>query len=205
MPTQFLYVLMIIAIFFSFLVSKRGMKEMRFRADRFAMAYLKLSNLISPEPPRKQLVVERLEDGSVRPLPFDQQPEELRFILRRGNSAQAEELYQEMDAAAVEIERHSMRSQGLKAQFAKPIGELCLIARTFLDGCIDLNSINDRTKENIFDSFLNDQLKHRLVLLRRISKEASEEFFSLNKNYDLATAEKEARAQQFQPKKSNRK
>lgn len=205
MPTQFLYVLMIIAIFFSFMVSKRGLKEMRFRADRFAMAYLKLSNLVSPEPPRKQLAVERLEDGSVRPLPLDQQPEELRLILCRGNSKQAEELYREMDAAAIDVERHSTRSRGLQVQFAKPIGELCMIARAFLDGCIDLNSIDDRAKESLFNSFLHEQLKHRLVLLRRVSKEASEEFFSLNKNYDLAAAEKEQRAKQFQPKKPVKK
>jgi len=205
MPTQFLYVIMIVAIFFSFMLSKKRLKEMRFRADKFAMAYLKLSNYISPEPPRKQLSVERFGESGVRPMPLEQQPEELRFILRRGNTEQAEELYREMDEAAADIERHCLRSRGLQVQFAQPIGELCVITRTFLDACIDLNSIDDRRKENIFYNFLNDQLKHRLVLLRRVSKESSEEFFALNKNYDLIEAEKERRAQLLIQKKPEKK
>lgn len=188
MPIQLGYVLMLVAIFFCFMLSKGQMKEMRFRVDKFAMAYLKLSNYASPEPPRKKLSVEYLSDKAVQALPLEQQPEEIRFILRRGGTEMAENLYKEIEEYADSIVAHSRRSRGLQIQFARPITDLCFAAYVFVKGSKDLSTIDTTEKEAAFNSFLNNQLKHRLALLKRISKEASEEFYSLNKNYDLAGA-----------------
>lgn len=55
---------------------------------------------------------------------------------------------------------------------------------------MDLNSIDDENKENAFRGFLEDQLEHRMVLLKRISREFNEKFLALNKRYDLQGAEK---------------
>lgn len=188
MPIQLGYVVMLVAIFFCFMLSKRQLKEMRFRVDRFAMAYLKLSNYVSPEPPRKKLAMDYSDDSGFQPLPAEQQPEEIRFILRRGGTEMAEDLYRELEETADDIVAHSRRSRGLQIQFAKPIADLCFAASVFVKGSRDLNTVNSTDKEAAFNSFLNNQLKQRLALLKRISKEAGEEFYSLNKNYDLSGA-----------------
>lgn len=188
MPIQLGYVVMLVAMFFCFMLSKRQLKEMRFRVDKFAMAYLKMSNYVSPEPPRKKLAVDRYSEKGLQPLPMEQQPEEIRFILRRGDAEMMENLYQELEETADDIVAHSRRSRGLQIQFAKPISDLCFAASVFVKGCKDLNTIDTMDKEAAFNSFLNNQLKHRLALLKRISREASEEFYALNKNYDLAGA-----------------
>jgi len=169
--------------------SRRGEKELRFIVDRFAAAFLRLSNYASPEIPRRRLAVRR-SGGRVEPLPVRQQPEELRFILERGAAKQSEELFCELEAATAEIKWRCRRNRRLREQFCEPLETLCYIAYVFRKGALDLSSIDDTNKETAFNSFLEDQLKHRMALLRRISREFNGEFLSLNKRYDLERAER---------------
>lgn len=183
------YAVMFTAIIICFVLSRRGVKEMRFRADRFADAFLKFSNHISPYPPRRKLAVHR-SGGRVEPFPLQQQPEELRFILTRGRAELSEELCREMKKAAEEIKWHSRRNRRLREQFSEPIEKLCFLACTFHNASLELGSIDDINKENAFASFLEDQLGHRMTLLKRISREYNVQFLALNRNYDLESAER---------------
>ncbi len=183
------YAVMAGAIIVVFILSKRGEKELRFKVDRFAAAFLGLSNYVSPAPPRRKLAVRR-SGSKVEPLPLQQQPEELRFILGRGRTGQTEELCREMESAAVDIKWHSRRNRRLREQFSEPVEKLYYLAHTFQSASLELNAIDDTNKENAFNSFLEDQLQHRMLLLRRISREFNAEFLGLNRKYDLESAER---------------
>ncbi len=182
------YGVMAAAIIICFVLSRRSLKELRFKVDIFAEAFLKFSNYVSPEPPRRKLAVRR-GGGAVSPLPLEQQPEEIRFILSRGRSEQAERDYLKMEEAAGAVKRHCRRNRKLNIQFAQPVEKLCFLAYTFHSGALNLSSIDDENKENAFRSFLEDQLEHRMVLLKRISREFNDKFLALNKRYDLKGAE----------------
>ncbi|MPM01117.1 hypothetical protein SDC9_47355 [bioreactor metagenome] len=183
------YGVMAAAIIICFVFSRRNVKELRFKVDAFAEAFLKFSNYISPDPPRRKLAVRR-SGGGVAPLPLEQQPEEIRCILSRGRSEQAEKEYLKMEEAASAVKRHCRRNRRLNIQFTQPVEKLFFLAYTFHSGALDLNSIDDENKENAFRSFLEDQLEHRMVLLKRISREFNDKFLALNKRYDLKGAEK---------------
>lgn len=185
------YAGMITAVILAFLFSRRGEKELRFAVDRFASAFLGLSNLVSPRPPARRLAVRRA-GGAVRPFPPEQQPGELREILARGAGEEAAGLYQSAEVAAVEVRRRSRRSRRLREQFGQPVTDLCFLACVFTQGCRDLSTVDSVNRENAFVSFLADQEAHRAALFQRISREFGEAFWDLNRNYDLtAPGEKE--------------
>lgn len=197
------YAVMAVAVVLAFLVSRRGEKELRFAVDQFAEAFLKLSNFSSPRLPTRRLAVRRA-GGMVHPFPPEQQPEELREILRRGAGETASGLYQRAEAAAVEVRRRSRRSRRLREQFGQPVTELCFLACVFTQGCCDLSTVDSVNRENAFASFLTEQEAHRMALLKRISREFSGAFFALNQNYDLEDRSKKERAQSVRGAKMER-
>lgn len=185
------YALMIFAIIMCFIFSKRGEKEMRHMVDRFAQAFCKLSNYVLPggRAPTASLAV-RKKDGVMQALPADEQPEELRKLMKRGTTRHLAELYGEMEEASAELSYRCRKHRRNREQFADPIRQICYVTNVFLAGCEDIKTVSDQNRINAFESFYTEQLKHRAALLRRIAGENAEPFLDLNMDYDLATVEK---------------
>lgn len=190
---HFAYALMIIGVIFSFVLSRNKKKDMRRHVDAFAIPFCRLSNHISPTAPEEHLLVEELPDGGVRPLPAEEQPKAIRQVLRRGNSEFSAKLYAKMQTAFQALDKEAGRNRRDQEQFGNVIYGLLEMTHTFLAGCEDLSTIDTKEKQQQFESFLQDQVDHRMTLLRRIRGETADEYRELNKAY---AAQMEAREKQ---------
>lgn len=177
------YGVMIVGIILCFVFSRNHEKDVRKAATQFAFAFAKLSNFISPKPPKEGLLVQELPGGGVSVLPLEEQPESIRRIVERANASQSVKLFAELDTAAASVSKQVSANRTHKAQFQAPIDQLLLLAQTFLRGCEDLSYVNSQERKAAFDSFLMEQPEHRMVLLKRISGESAEEYRKLNKRY----------------------
>lgn len=182
-PIHLAYAVMIIGMIFCFIASKKAGKGIRGGADEFAFQFVKLSNFISPMPPEEKLRVEELGEGRVKALPAKEQPKEIRDIMKRANSYQSVEMYTSLVKAADHLEELVGKNRTNKAQFLVPVNELLVMTHVFLTGCENPDTIDTQEKREQFDSFLQDQVAHRMVLLKRISGEKSEEYQKLNRVY----------------------
>lgn len=182
-PIHLAFGVMMVGMLFCFILSKRQTKDMRKECDKFAFPFVKLSNYICPTTSSLSLQVEDLGNGAVRALPFEQQPEGLQFIMQRANADRSVRLFGELSEAADGITRAAGINRTRQEQFKNPIDQLLMMTHTFLCGCEDLTTIDTMEKKQAFDSYLQEQVAHRMVLLRRISGEKSNEFRTLNHNY----------------------
>ena len=187
------YAVMIFGCVMTFILSKNKKKDTRKAADAFAFPFVKLSNYISPTVPAARLAVEELGDGKVRALPLEEQPEPIRFIIKRANTQKSVDLFAELVAAEDEVAKQTRRSRFEKREFLIPINDLLMTAHTFLVGCENLETVNTEERRQKFDSFLQDQLQHRMTLLKRIQGISGDEFRKLNKVYaaDMERLEQE--------------
>ena len=183
------YIVMIAAIVLCFYFSRKQQHVLREAVDRFAFAYVKISNHVSARPPAAELAVERGEGDAVRPLPLGEQPEAIRAAIERASGGKVVKLYDEMMDAMLEIENRCGRHRRMNSQFREPIAALFHKARTFLTASEHLENIRTAADQQAFDSFLRDQGDDRMVLLRRITGGAGEQFSALSKHYDLAARE----------------
>ena len=183
------YIVMIAAIVLCFYFSRKQQHGLREAVDRFAFAYVKISNHVSARPPAAELAVERGEGDAVRPLPLGEQPEAIRAAIERASGGKVVKLYDEMMDAMLEIENRCGRHRRMNSQFREPIAALFHKARTFLTASEHLENIRTAADQQAFDSFLRDQGDDRMVLLRRITGGAGEQFSALSKHYDLAARE----------------
>ncbi|GKH48883.1 hypothetical protein [Anaerotruncus massiliensis (ex Togo et al. 2019)] len=183
------YIVMIAAIVLCFYFSRKQQHGLREAVDRFAFAYVKISNHVSARPPAAELAVERGEGDAVRPLPLREQPEAIRTVIERASGGKVVKLYDEMMDAMLEIENRCGRHRRMNSQFREPIAALFHKARTFLTASEHLENIRTAADKQAFDSFLRDQGDDRMVLLRRITGGAGEQFSALSKHYDLAARE----------------
>ncbi|MBC3939302.1 hypothetical protein D4A47_10185 [Anaerotruncus massiliensis (ex Liu et al. 2021)] len=183
------YIVMIAAIVLCFYFSRKQQHGLREAVDRFAFAYVKISNHVSARPPAAELAVERGEGDAVRPLPLGEQPEAIRTVIERASGGKVVKLYDEMMDAMLEIENRCGRHRRMNSQFREPIAALFHKARTFLTASEHLENIRTAADKQAFDSFLRDQGDDRMVLLRRITGGAGEQFSALSKHYDLAARE----------------
>lgn len=181
------YALMILAMILYFYFNKKGEKELRFQVDAFARIFCQLSNRVAPVKPKSSLLYEK-KGGAVHPLPLEEQPEGIRNILHRAAANEPAALREEMSAYVIEMGVRCEKRRRLREQVVTPVRKLCYIADTFLAASIDLNTIDDLNKVAAFESFLQEQLDHRMVLFHRISREFSPEYLDLNEKYDLAAA-----------------
>ena len=177
------YAVMVFGCVMTFIFSRNKKKETRAAADAFAFPFVKLSNYIAPTAPAARLAVEELGDGKVRALPLEQQPEPIRFIIKRANTQKSVDLFAELVAAEEEVAKQTRRSRFEKSEFLLPINELLMMTHTFLVGCENLETINTEERRQQFDSYLQDQVKHRMVLLKRIQGISGDEYRKLNKVY----------------------
>ena len=183
------YIVMIAAIVLCFYFSRKQQHGLREAVDRFAFAYVKISNHVSARPPAAELAVERGEGDAVRPLPLGEQPEAIRAAIERASGGKVVKLYDEMMDAMLEIENRCGRHRRMNSQFREPIAALFHKARTFLTASEHLENIRTAADKQAFDSVLRDQGDDRMVLLRRITGGAGEQFSALSKHYDLAARE----------------
>ena len=177
------YGVMVIGIIFCFVISRNQKKEMRKAVDAFAFPFVRISNYISPTAPENHLAVEKQENGVIRVLPPEQQPGAIRAIMKRANEETPVKLFAEMADAADEVKRLAGINRTRKAQFADPVEEILLLTHTFLTGCEDVRRMDTTEKVEQFESFLQKQVKYRMILLRRISGGSAEEYRELNRVY----------------------
>ena len=177
------YGVMVIGIIFCVVISRNQKKEMRKAVDAFAFPFVRISNYISPTVPENHLAVEKQENGVIRVLPPEQQPGAIRAIMKRANEETPVKLFAEMADAADEVKRLAGINRTRKAQFADPVEEILLLTHTFLTGCEDVRRMDTTEKVEQFESFLQKQVKYRMILLRRISGGSAEEYRELNRVY----------------------
>ena len=195
-PVHIAYVFMIIGVVFCFIFSQREGEALREEVNRFAKPFVLLSNHISPEPPSSGLNVEhdKYDRNKLTVLPLDQQSGTMRAIISRANDEESVKLFAEMAEAAQEIERKVGRNRTKKVQYVEPINEILTITHTFLTGCENTALICTEGTKGQFDSFLFQQVKHRMVLMRRIKGSFGDEYKELCANY-MDEIEAEARKQ----------
>lgn len=182
-PIQLAYGVMIVGMVLCFVLSRNFKKDMRKESDKFALPFAKLSNYICPNTLPVGLSVEELGGGKVRVLPLEEQSEQLRFVIKRANANKSVKLFAEMVSAADEVTKMAGINRTRKSQFSDPINEILHMTHTFLVGCENLGTIDTVEKKEQFDSFIQRQVEHRMVLLRRISGATAEEYRKLNRNY----------------------
>lgn len=183
-PVHVAYAVMVVGVMLCFLFSGKHKRELRLAADHFAIPFVKLSNYISPGATMNGIAVDRPGGDRICGLPLEKQPGSIRAIMKRANEEIPVQLFAEMVDAANEMERLTGRSKTEREQFGDPIQELLLMTHTFLTGCENPKNIDSPEKKKQFDSFLQNQLAHRMVLLKRISGGMSAEFQALNQAYE---------------------
>lgn len=186
------YGVMIVGIILCFVFTRNRQRGLREAANDFAFVFVKLSNYISSRPPKAELLTEALPDGRLRALPVERQPEAIQTIIRRAGSAKSVKLFAQLSSAAETVASRANINRTDKAQFVAPIDELLLLAHTFLVGCENLETIDTPEKKAAFDSFLMEQPKHRMMLLKRITGDAADKYRELNKQYAQEMEQMEA-------------
>ena len=183
------YGVMILAVVLSFLFSKKQQRQVRLTCNRFAFAFVKISNYVCADPKGTRLAVENKGTGKAQVLPMEDQPEKIRIAMERALSDKVVALYREMSQAQEELDRQCSRSKRLKRQFSEPIEQMFGVARAFLLGCEHPEILAGETERQGFDEFLSRQLHYRKELLKRISGDAGPEFAKLNHKYDMKAEE----------------
>ena len=189
-PIHIAYGVMIIGMMFCFIASRKKTKGVRSGADEFVFLFADISNYVSPNPPKEGLRVEKLGGGRVKPLPIEQQHHEIREIIKRANANKTVQLYSLLMDAESEMKEIAGKNKTYTAQFYAPIHQVFLMTHTFLNGCENLKTIDTEKKLEQFNSFLLNQVDHRMMLLKRISGDKADVYRRLNKVY---AAEMEAR------------
>ena len=192
------YAVMMFGMVMCYIAGKNQNRDIRKAADDFVFTFVRLSNYISPHTCPVGLETEMLEDGSVRALPPEQQPEPIRNIMKRANADKSVKLFAELVDAEAVVAKKAGLNKVQKRQFKTPIHETLMMTHTFLVGCENPATIDTMEKKVLFDSFIQEQVKHRYMLLRRISGSKSDEYRKLNKHYAeeleaMELAEREAR------------
>lgn len=189
------YAVMVFGVVMTFIFTRNKKQDTRKAADAFAFPFVRLSNYISPTAPGARLAVEELGDGRVRALPLEEQPEPIRFIIKRANTQKSVELFAELVEAEERVAKETRRSRFEKREFLVPINGLLMMTHTFLVGCENLETVNTQERREQFDSYLQDQVQHRMTLLKRIQGISGDEYRKLNKAY-AAEMEKLEREEQ---------
>lgn len=177
------YGVMIVGMVLSFILSRNHKKNLRKTADQFALAFVRLSNDICPKTPPSGLLAEALDTGAILPRPLSEQPQAIRTAAERAMKEKSIKLFAQMDGAAAKLAEEVGKNRRLKSQFSEPVDQILMLTHTFLEGCENLTTVNTTEKLEQFDSFLLEQVKHRMVLLRRISGATAEEYRQLNRRY----------------------
>ncbi|NMA93547.1 MAG: hypothetical protein GX975_02675 [Clostridiales bacterium] len=176
---------MIVAGILSHVYSRKHQKQVRIATNEFALAFIKISNLVCPSSSGARLELSAEEEGQAAALPYDLQGKRMRNIIDRTKNKKIDKYYEEMQDAIFKLKSLTKRTRRFRKQFTTPIEEMFGICRTFLVGCENLDNIKGEQAIKDFESFLCEQEHHRKELFKRISAEAGEEFSELSKNYEF--------------------
>ena len=124
-------------------------------------------------------------------LPVSEQPQVIQDIIKRANSDRSVKLFAQLSSAAEKVTKEAGINRTKKYQYSDPINEMLEMTHTFLIGCENPATINSQDRKDKFDSFLYDQVHHRMELLKRISLDMEEEFQDLNIMYANEMREEE--------------
>ena len=182
-PIHLAFAVMIIGVVFTFVLSKQEIKRLRTLTDAFAIPFVKLSNYIAPQKPVSVLVIEKPESGGIKPLPMEEQSKEMQGIFKRAGNNKAVKLFREMVEAEDALKKAAGKNRRKCYQFADPVARILYITHTFLTGCENLTVIDTESKLEEFNSFLNNQVEHRMTLLRLINGSLADEYRELNTVY----------------------
>ena len=167
-----------------FFFSRKQKRQVRLAATRFALAFLDISNTLSPSPPADLPLVGDL-DGEPRLFPREKQPKSIRRIMARIAESRIEQAFHTLSEALEELETACGRNRRLHEQFAAPLRELFFTVHTFLVGCEHPEALCGREQLDRFARFLSEQTTYRRELRCRIAGEAADEFDSRNVHYPL--------------------
>lgn len=200
-PIAVAYCVMVAGIVFFFIYNKKKTREIRLICNGFAEEFAKLSNNIIGG---KRDVTLRYQpvgnSGSVKP--DEKQSEKLNGMMKRALEPVCVEGYARLLDYAEKIDHRTFRSKTHRQQFYKPTDDIYNITYTFLNGCQDISTIDTQEKAEQFNSFLNDQVKHRMALLRLISGDFADKYRNLNAYYaDKMVAIEREQAEQRMKKK----
>ena len=182
-PVHLAFAVMIIGVIFTFVLSKKESKQLRLYADAFAIPFVKLSNYIALQKTASSLLTEKTESGDIRPLPAEEQSKEMREIIKRAGNTKAVKLFRKMVEAEDALKTAAGKNRRKCYQFADPVARILYMTHTFLTGCENLAAIDTENKIEEFNSFLNEQVSHRMTLLRLISGSLADEYRELNSVY----------------------
>ena len=181
-PVRVAYAVMIIGVVFTFLFTRQKGTDLRKVSNEFVFPFVELSNYICPKVPEKHLLYKE-KDGKVIPLPMEEQPGEIRGIMTRANEDKPVELFAKMVDSSNKLDEEAGINRTNKTQFADPIRETLLMTQVFLQGCENPSTIDTKAKLEQFESFLYEQVKHRMMLMRRISGDEAEHYRQMNTLY----------------------
>ena len=182
-PIHLAFTVMIVGVVFTFVLSKQEIKRLRKLADAFAIPFVKLSNYIAPQKPISVLAIEKSESGGIKPLPIEAQSKEMQGIFKRAGNNKAVKLFREMVEAEDALKKAAGKNRRKCYQFSDPVARILYMTHTFLTGCENLAVLDTESKLEEFNSFLNDQVQHRMTLLRLINGSLADEYRELNKVY----------------------
>ena len=180
-PIALAYVVMIIGVIFAAIWARKKTREIRLLCNGFAGEFARLSNLIIGGKRDVHLRWHEVKGGGIRP--DEKQSEKLEGMKARALSQESVDTYAKMLDYAEKIEDRTHLNRKERAQFNDPIDAIYKMTYTFLNGCKDPATIDTKEKAAQFDSFINEQVKHRMTLLKRISGDFSNEYSDLNEYY----------------------
>lgn len=196
-PIHLAFAVMIVGVVFTFVLSKQEIKRLRTLADAFAIPFVQLSNYIAPQKPVSALAIEKSESGGIKPLPIEEQSKEMQGIFKRAGNNKAVKLFREMVEAEDALKKAAGKNRRKCYQFADPVARILYMTHTFLTGCENLSGIDTESKLEEFNSFLNEQVEHRMTLLRLINGSLADEYRKLNKVYAAEMEEIERKQMSF--------
>ncbi|HIV17551.1 MAG TPA: hypothetical protein IAB17_06130 [Candidatus Alectryocaccobium stercorigallinarum] len=191
-PIAVAYVVMVVGILFFFIYNKKKTREIRLLCNGFAGEFAKLSNNIIGGKRGIELRYHSTGGGG-RVKADERQSEKLTSMMKRALEPVCVEGYAKLLDYAEQIDHRTYRSKTHRQQFNKPVDDIYNMTYVFLNGCQDISTVDTKEKAEQFNSFINDQVKHRMTLLRLISGDYGDEYRKLNTwYYDEMVAEEHA-------------
>ncbi|WMJ82798.1 hypothetical protein ACS3UN_01850 [Oscillospiraceae bacterium LTW-04] len=184
------FVVMVAAMVLSYLFTRKRQRDLRLACNRFAFAFIKISNFVAPQGNVCKIRYKHKANGEISVQPIEQQCNQLKEILGDIKKEQVDSWYDEAQQALLDIIRLCGNNQALCRDYRDPVQRLFNILRTFLVGCENLQNIDTQQKADDFDSFLCEQLSHRKELHKRISWDGAEEFSKLNTSDNIQDIDK---------------
>ena len=125
-------------------------------------------------------------------------------IFKRAGNNKAVKLFREMVEAEDALKKAAGKNRRKCYQFSDPVARILYMTHTFLTGCENLAVLDTESKLEEFNSFLNDQVQHRMTLLRLINGSLADEYRELNKVYAAEMEEIERNQMSFMRQKQKK-